>query len=579
MRFVLRRENEVLEPLKKEMDKYFHIGKENLLIDQSKLSLIYRKGDTRYRLNWSANADIPSLEQEENKKWVASPGEIQSLFPVYIYSQKQIFELAKNPQALIEIIDSAPEVDVEKIRTVKEELEYEYKRNIQKIQELQRKISQQWKLQGELKDLERQISEIERSGHKQVLQNYRKREQQLNEITTLEKTWKKMAEWLENNQDEIFLFEINAEIFSEHPDILAMLNQTNNKWKDLNKGFKLLLQKAQSIVKQWDREKGNADWMRKLKEEMSRYEQLRTQFEQEGIDPNQYPLLLRQQQVIQKQLDDVGEFEKQKDKLLNKREQLLTDIKNNRDLLTNNRKKFLQNILETTESVHIEVLRMSEDKNDIEKKIRSILQCPSRFNKDINHLMDKHTNSPEYIQELKDVIQDIRTKKKDPKDQRFANHLQTLPQESFDDLMLWFPNDGLKITFGSRGQRIQSGSPGQKTAALLAFILSYGCEPLLLDQPEDDLDNELIYDLIVQQLRKTKSKRQIIVVTHNANIVVNGDAEMVLPVMVIKGQSYIKHPASIQNNDTRERICNILEGGRQAFEQRYRRIHLERENA
>ena len=141
--------------------------------------------------------------------------------------------------------------------------------------------------------------------------------------------------------------------------------------------------------------------------------------------------------------------------------------------------------------------------------------------------------------------------------------------------MCWFPEDGLKITFGDNAQSIQQGSPGQKTAALLTFILSYGSEPLLLDQPEDDLDNELIYSLIVKLLRETKSKRQIIVVTHNANIVVNGDAEMVLPLTVYKGQSFIKCAASIQNYSIRQKICDILEGGEQAFQQRYKRIHLE----
>ena len=142
------------------------------------------------------------------------------------------------------------------------------------------------------------------------------------------------------------------------------------------------------------------------------------------------------------------------------------------------------------------------------------------------------------------------------------------------DLILWFPEDNLKITLGTNRQPIKRGSPGEKAAALLAFILSYGDEPLLLDQPEDDLDNELIYDLIVLQLRKTKTKRQVIVVTHNANIVVNGDAEMVLPLEVVKGQTYVQQPASIQQKNVRESICNILEGGEKAFEQRYRRIHL-----
>ena len=140
---------------------------------------------------------------------------------------------------------------------------------------------------------------------------------------------------------------------------------------------------------------------------------------------------------------------------------------------------------------------------------------------------------------------------------------------------LWFPGDDLSITFGTENRPIEQGSPGQKTAALLAFILSYGQEPLLLDQPEDDLDNELIYELIVQQLRESKSRRQIIVVTHNANIVVNGDAELVLPLKVAGGETHVRQAASIQDKQVRQTICDILEGGQQAFEQRYKRIHLE----
>jgi predicted ATPase len=80
---------------------------------------------------------------------------------------------------------------------------------------------------------------------------------------------------------------------------------------------------------------------------------------------------------------------------------------------------------------------------------------------------------------------------------------------------------------------------------------------VVLDQPEDDLDNELIYKLIVKQIRATKHKRQIIIVTHNANIVVNGNAEMVVPMTVGGGQSYISKQASIQNNDIRKKICTF----------------------
>ncbi len=128
---------------------------------------------------------------------------------------------------------------------------------------------------------------------------------------------------------------------------------------------------------------------------------------------------------------------------------------------------------------------------------------------------------------------------------------------------------------GSGFRSIQEGSPGQKTAALLAFLLSYGNEPIVLDQPEDDLDNHLIYALIVTQLRNIKQTRQVIVVTHNANIVVNGDAELVIALVVRNGQTHIETAGSLQEKSVRKTICDVMEGGEKAFEQRYRRIALE----
>ena len=80
-----------------------------------------------------------------------------------------------------------------------------------------------------------------------------------------------------------------------------------------------------------------------------------------------------------------------------------------------------------------------------------------------------------------------------------------------------FPEDKLQIKIIDENGSIDinEGSPGQKSAAILAFILNSGENPLIIDQPEDDLDNSLIYSLVVKSIRKMKSKRQIIIVTHN----------------------------------------------------------------
>ena len=185
------------------------------------------------------------------------------------------------------------------------------------------------------------------------------------------------------------------------------------------------------------------------------------------------------------------------------------------------------------------------------------------------------------IKELKTFLYAIRRNDEEAmekvKDRRFAVHIQSLQPEQMDRIRCWFPKDSLDVKFSIKGGKgfkpVEQGSPGQKTAALLAFILSYGDEPLILDQPEDDLDNHLIYDLIVSQLREIKQKRQVLIVTHNANIVVNGDAENVIALDIKSGQTRIVTQGGLQDSSIRNEICRIMEGGKDAFEQRYKRIN------
>ena len=150
-------------------------------------------------------------------------------------------------------------------------------------------------------------------------------------------------------------------------------------------------------------------------------------------------------------------------------------------------------------------------------------------------------------------------------DHRFEAALKAVPPERIDRLALYLPDDAVEVSFKDRAARswqpLTQGSPGQQTAALLAFVLGYGSEPIILDQPEDDLDNTLIYELLVSRLRETKTKRQVIVVTHNPNIVVHGDAELVLSLKAAKGQSSIDCQGGLQERGVRDVICSVMEGG------------------
>ncbi len=92
----------------------------------------------------------------------------------------------------------------------------------------------------------------------------------------------------------------------------------------------------------------------------------------------------------------------------------------------------------------------------------------------------------------------------------------------------------------------------------------------MIDQPEDDLDNRFVYDGVVSRLRKLKGSRQIIVSTHNANVPVLGDAELVV---TLEGNGTSGWPiadgmGSLDSKSVREHAENLLEGGRDAFDAR-----------
>ncbi len=114
---------------------------------------------------------------------------------------------------------------------------------------------------------------------------------------------------------------------------------------------------------------------------------------------------------------------------------------------------------------------------------------------------------------------------------------------------------------------IKNLSTGQKCTAILHLLLLQNKDPLIMDQPEDNLDNAFIADRIVTELRSEKVNRQFIFATHNANIPVFGDAEWIGVFESLEGDTSILQGA-IDIKEVRNKTANILEGGKAAFNQR-----------
>jgi hypothetical protein len=127
------------------------------------------------------------------------------------------------------------------------------------------------------------------------------------------------------------------------------------------------------------------------------------------------------------------------------------------------------------------------------------------------------------------------------------------------------------LTRGTPAKQIPANqlSDGQKHTILLTIaLLADSHLPLVIDQPEDDLDNAFIFSSVVRTLRSIKERRQVLVVTHNANIAVLGDSELILPLTRSDVTATINERGSVDRKKTSEVVQNILEGGQVAFQRR-----------
>lgn len=148
-----------------------------------------------------------------------------------------------------------------------------------------------------------------------------------------------------------------------------------------------------------------------------------------------------------------------------------------------------------------------------------------------------------------------------------------------------FAND--HIAFQYRDQKtfisFEKASPGQQAAALLNLLLNQEAGTLIIDQPEDDLDNRVIMS-IAELLQTTKLKRQLIFSTHNPNLVVNGDADKIIslaPGVPDEAESApelarirVAIDGAIETTEVRSAITDTMEGGRDAFELRSRKYRF-----
>lgn len=172
-------------------------------------------------------------------------------------------------------------------------------------------------------------------------------------------------------------------------------------------------------------------------------------------------------------------------------------------------------------------------------------------------------------------------------DAQAARLAEALSEEALMRLEATELEDALEVDLNVGGEgaravwrKLDDLSTGQKATAILLLLLLESDEPLIIDQPEDDLDNAFISEGVVPRIREAKRKRQFLFTTHNANLPVLGDAELIAVVRA-RGEATEQGRGSIDPDETgsidspvvRKLVEQLLEGGREAFETRRRKYH------
>lgn len=133
------------------------------------------------------------------------------------------------------------------------------------------------------------------------------------------------------------------------------------------------------------------------------------------------------------------------------------------------------------------------------------------------------------------------------------------------DLLTYKVSNQIIINFD--GTPLKKHSLGQRASALILFLLSQKeNDILIIDQPEDDLDNQTIYEDVIREIKRLKGKMQFIFATHNANIPVLGDSEMLVACQYIPDNEIKIECGSIDCQSIQEKIIRIMEGGQEAFD-------------
>lgn len=565
----------------------------------SKAALLYELPDsTQYIIRRIKGFEPEVFSFATGEKVDIKPSKLLSdETPVEVYGQKEIFEISKDVNFQLNLLDTYISESLHDFKNEENVLLQQLRVNAHNILQIEEEIIQAKQSIHDIKSLKFEISRMEQN----------------KTVTLFEQ--KKLAD-----REEVLLNQSNLAV----QNLIELLNRTNNEIRltrevlpdiisleienlpnlDLIKEEVTRLEKIDNTVSAtinnllleinniWNEGiKKRAEWHKYFIDVQDNYKQLMSELGEKDFSAERYFSLRAKLAALLGVEKEIIKRETRLVELKNERKhdlELLRDLRYKKEFsIRESKAKHLTDAL----SGNIKIVLIYEGNRKNYTQFISELFAGRKIQKDI---FSKLSNEEGEFTTPIELANAIRFEKTNPSDDQsilnnvygispaYRSRLADIDESILFELETFripdLPEISLKVGAEFRPLNPQPGqgglSTGQKCTAILSIILVERKSPLIIDQPEDDLDNEFIFKEIVQTLRREKERRQFIIATHNANIPVSGDAELIILLQADEQHGWIDRFGSIDDPKMREPVENILEGGKDAFLIRQKKYEL-----
>ena len=562
----------------------------------ARVTAFYELADgTRYKVTRLRNGDPEVYDIRTGEKKAVDPTQIlPGGLPLEVYGQKEIFEISKDPSFQLNLLDTYIAEPLHEIGQRETDLLRWLESNARDILNLQEEIAQAGQREKELQGVRLQLDQMETHEAAKRLERQKQAEREKTLLDRAERAFADRILELERFKDdqsplrEVLPADLSEErlpqeaVFQFHAELLDGMDGVFNSALDgLGKQLQEIWAEGDTMRKTW------ADEYKVIQTE---YEALQRELG-EDFSADRYFALQSKLQNLEGIVREVERRQQRLQELTEARRQKLDDLERLR---------------------HTQEFKVREDKAaDLSQALGDTVRFTVTFEGNREAYADKLTGlfagrriSKDIIQSLVEarmpaqeagtdreyttpvyLAEGIRQEREEPLESQsilanvynvseaYRRRLRDIEDEILYQLEIYrvpdLPDICLKVGDQYRSLNPPQGqaglSTGQKCTAVLSIILVERDAPLVIDQPEDDLDNEFIFREIVQTLRREKERRQFIIATHNANIPVSGDAELIVVMQANEQHGWIEHAGSIDTPEIRDPVENVLEGGREAF--------------